>query len=104
MPPRRTRSAGKPTTNVGAFDALVESMSRGSVVDTQFLALAQLGRTLAALLDAALVDDEARKGVSALAKEFRAVIDALVAGSSRDDDDDAFGSDLPAAVRDRPKP
>jgi hypothetical protein len=86
-------------------------MTRGnSVVDTQFLALAQLGQTLAVLLDESLalvpLDGEGRpmKGasinVAPLAKEFRAVIDALVAGSSRDDDDDAFGSDMPAAIRD----
>jgi len=103
MPPRRTRNAGEPKTNLAAFDALVESMRRGQAVDTQFLSLAQLGRTLASLLDASLTAEEPGKGVAPMAKEFRAVIDALVAGSSRDADDDAFGSDLPAAVRHPPK-
>lgn len=116
---KRPRVVDGPLTNVAAVEAVLASLRRDGPFTTEDEAHGRLALTLAAELDAVAAgrrdtcresDDRAvwslasGSGTAALAKELRAALAAMDHGGVGDDDDDVFGTDLPATVRDSPQP
>lgn len=86
-------------TNRAAVEACTEQLRRDQPLDAHDEALARLAVTLAEYLD-----DGAGMATAAVSKELRATLAALTAKEVDDSDDEIFGADLPAPVRDTPQP
>jgi hypothetical protein len=89
-------------SNVQAVTALLESLRSEVALDTHDEALGRLALTLAQTLD-----DGVGMATAAVSKELRATLAALTEHHMKEDDNDdeeqIFGADLPATVRDTPK-
>jgi len=80
-------------------EAVLGSLRREGAMSTTDEALGQLALTLADTLD-----EGAGMATAAVSKELRAVLAALTAKEEvSDDEDDVFGADLPATVRNPPE-